>query len=293
MLYGDAAMKRMLSFAVAAIAVMSLCSCSLIDQSEPAASTLTLKSPEELQGHFTEAITDISAEDDLTHVIYSDSYEASSVRKFILDVVFGPNHNGEVDRWKNEISYYVTGKPSREDLEAVKYLTKAFADIENYPNVKEAKSEAGANLIINYTDYDEFNVSSSTTVFSQQPELTTEPDAEFSNVKSTRTITCNKASGEIFKASIKLAVADAGKKERRNALAMELMRVSGMLYFSDVYSDSILSYSSVGTRTEPSEIDYLAISLFYDSNIRSGSPYTECFVALDRLLCGETTTDNN
>lgn len=277
-------MKKIFLFLIIISAVFTFSSCSG-DENVTTTAPFTLKSSEELQGVAPTGFETTGDEKNPTRIIYSDAYKASDVRSFFLDVVFGSSNirktkNERLEKWAIPIKYYFTGRYTKTDEEAVENLARTLNGIDGFPGIDKASSKNDANLIIAYGAYNYENetLSDTNTAVSY-----TESIYNKGEINSAGIFNCKDNFGEIYEAEIEIAVGNASDKQRSQAVSKEIMRICGMPFSSEVFSESIFC-ENPNITGYPSEIDLIAFELLYSSKLHGSITFPECYYILDNLL---------
>lgn len=198
--------------------------------------------------------------------------EAEAQRKALAlfrQCAFRPEYldgsEGHLIRWENEITLWVGGSPTREDLACLDgFLRDLNAKVPGLPPCRRVRQDSGAALRLWFIPEHMMHFYLSDFV-----------DGNWGFFK------CNLAQYRIISARVVIASDVTNQEERNHLIQEELVGALGLPGDHLVYSDSIL-YERWTTVQSLSEVDWRMLNLLYSPSVSPGMKEEEAVAALKK-----------
>lgn len=280
-------MKKLLSFLLAMVMIVSLCACDVSDgweyteddtTEDTEDTTETTDSTEDTEGtEDTENTENTENTEEIPAPLHSDLYiEGVSQEQMIeyfnevvlsIEYSTGDGDATRVQKWKNPIYYRIVGNATDMDLSILNDLFSQLNQVDGFPGIFPADSEHSENLTIWFLDQYNFNLQFSSVINGE----TADGAVQFWYYTF---------SNEIYEGQIGYRT-DISQEIRNSVLLEEIINLLG-INDTVLRSDSI-TYQYSSDATELSDIDWVIMKLLYNPKILCGMKESACKLVVPDL----------
>lgn len=206
-----------------------------------------------------------------THsILYIPGVETEDVIRWynevVLDAEFANGGDATlVQKWTGGISYALLGEPTEEDQRVVSNMVTTLNSISGFPGMYETSNSDSANLKIHFVS---------------QSEMQDIMGSDYSGNDGAVTFWYD-GNNSIYKGVICIRT-DLDQYVRNSVIQEEIYNGMGPVQDTDLRSDSLI-YSGYSTPQQMTQVDFLIMTLLYNTKIRCGMTAAECEKVIRQL----------